>query len=45
MSKPIESVVGELAAGRITADEYQKRVQKIADDTAKDPKTKKQTRS
>jgi len=45
MDKPIQSVVGELAAGRITADEYQKRVQKIADDTAKDPKTKKQTRS
>ncbi|WP_350278629.1 N-acetylglucosamine/diacetylchitobiose ABC transporter substrate-binding protein [Kribbella sp. HUAS MG21] len=45
MDKPVQSVVGELAAGRITADEYQKRVQKIADDTAKDPKTKKQTRS
>ncbi|MEU4608521.1 N-acetylglucosamine/diacetylchitobiose ABC transporter substrate-binding protein [Kribbella sp. NPDC023972] len=45
MDKPIRSVWGELAAARITADEFCNRAQKIADDTAKDPKTKKQTRS
>jgi N-acetylglucosamine transport system substrate-binding protein len=45
MDKPIRSVFGELAAARITADEFMNRAQKIADDTAKDPKTKKQTRS
>ncbi|ADB30418.1 extracellular solute-binding protein family 1 [Kribbella flavida DSM 17836] len=45
MDKPIRSVYGELAAARITADEFCNRAQKIADDTAKDPKTKKQTRS
>jgi len=45
MDKPIRSVYGELAAARITADEFCARAQKIADDTAKDPKTKKQTRS
>ncbi len=45
MDKPIRSVWGELAAGRITADEFCTRAQKIADDTAKDPKTQKQTRS
>ncbi|GAA1557592.1 N-acetylglucosamine/diacetylchitobiose ABC transporter substrate-binding protein [Kribbella sancticallisti] len=45
MDKPIRNVYGELAAARITADEFCTRAQKIADDTAKDPKTKKQTRS
>lgn len=45
MDKPIRSVFGELAAARVTADEFMNRAQKIADDTAKDPKTKKQTRS
>ncbi|WP_433166183.1 N-acetylglucosamine/diacetylchitobiose ABC transporter substrate-binding protein [Kribbella sp. CA-247076] len=45
MDKPIRSVYGELAAARITADEFCARAQKIADDTAKDPKTKKQSRS
>ena len=45
MDKPIRSVWGELAAARITADEFCARAQKIADDTAKDPKTQKQTRS
>jgi N-acetylglucosamine transport system substrate-binding protein len=45
MDKPIRSVYGELAAARITADEFCNRAQKIADDTAKDPKTKKQSRA
>jgi N-acetylglucosamine transport system substrate-binding protein len=45
MDKPIQSVMGELAAGRIKADEFQTRCQKIADDTAKDPKTQKRTRT
>ncbi|WP_432946152.1 N-acetylglucosamine/diacetylchitobiose ABC transporter substrate-binding protein [Kribbella sp. CA-253562] len=45
MDKPIRNVYGELAAARITADEFCNRAQKVADDTAKDPKTKKQTRS
>ncbi len=45
MDQPMRGVYAELAAGRITADEFQKRAQKLADDTAKDPRTKKQTRS
>lgn len=45
MDKPIRGVYAELAAGRLTADEFQKRAQKLADETAKDPKTKKQVRS
>ncbi|WP_020388465.1 N-acetylglucosamine/diacetylchitobiose ABC transporter substrate-binding protein [Kribbella catacumbae] len=45
MDQPMRGVYAELAAGRITADEFQKRAQKLADETAKDPKTKKQTRS
>ncbi|ONI78175.1 carbohydrate ABC transporter, N-acetylglucosamine/diacetylchitobiose-binding protein [Kribbella sp. ALI-6-A] len=45
MDKPIRNVYGELAAARVTADEFCNRAQKVADDTAKDPKTKKQTRS
>ncbi|MFK4088628.1 N-acetylglucosamine/diacetylchitobiose ABC transporter substrate-binding protein [Kribbella sp. NPDC020789] len=45
MSDPLFAIVGELVAARITADEFQKRAQKLADDTAKDPKTVKRTRS
>jgi N-acetylglucosamine transport system substrate-binding protein len=44
MDQPMRSLWAELAAARITADEFQKRAQKLADDTAKDPKTKKQSR-
>jgi len=45
MNDPMYSIVGELVAARITSDEFQKRAQKLADDTAKDPKTVKRTRS
>ncbi len=45
MDKPSRSIMGELAAGRITPDEYMTRMQKLADDTAKDPKTQKRERS
>ncbi len=45
MNDPLYAIVGELVADRITADEFQKRAQKLADDTAKDPKTVKRTRS
>lgn len=45
MDKPSRSIMGELAAGRIKPEEFQTRLQKLADDTAKDPKTKKRTRS
>jgi N-acetylglucosamine transport system substrate-binding protein len=45
MDKPSRSIFAELAAARITADEFCNRMQKLADDTAKDPATKKQTRS
>jgi len=45
MQPKIETVVAELAAGRINADEFCTRCQKAADETAKDPKTKKRTRS
>jgi N-acetylglucosamine transport system substrate-binding protein len=45
MNDPLYSIVGELVAARITADEFQKRAQKLADDTAKDPKTVKRTRT
>ncbi len=44
MDQPSRSIYAELAAARITADEFCARMQKLADDTAKDPKTKKQTR-
>lgn len=44
MRKPIEGVFGELAAARISADEFMTRCQKIADETAKNPKTKKRER-
>jgi N-acetylglucosamine transport system substrate-binding protein len=45
MGPKIETAVGELAAGRITADEFTAAAQKAADETAKDPQTKKRTRS
>jgi len=45
MDKPSRSIFAELAAARITADEFCNRMQKLADDTAKDPGTKKQTRT
>jgi N-acetylglucosamine transport system substrate-binding protein len=45
MGPKIETAVGELAAGRITADEFTTAAQKAADETAKDPQTKKRTRS
>jgi N-acetylglucosamine transport system substrate-binding protein len=44
MDKPSRSIFAELAAARINAGEFQNRMQKLADDTAKDPGTKKQTR-
>jgi N-acetylglucosamine transport system substrate-binding protein len=45
MDKPSRSIFAELAAARITPDEFCNQMQKLADDTAKDPTTKKQTRS
>jgi N-acetylglucosamine transport system substrate-binding protein len=45
MAPKIETAVGELAAGRITAEEFTTAAQKAADETAKDPQTKKRTRS
>jgi N-acetylglucosamine transport system substrate-binding protein len=45
MDKPSRSIMAELAAGRITADEFCNQMQKLADETAKNPSTKKQTRS
>lgn len=45
MTKPIYSEFGELAAGRITADEFTKRCQQVADDTAKDPNTQRRKRA
>lgn len=45
MGPKIETAVGELAAGRITADQFTAAAQKAADETAKDPQTKKRTRS
>ncbi len=45
MDKPSRSIFAELAAARITVDEFCNQMQKLADDTAKDPNTKKQTRS
>jgi N-acetylglucosamine transport system substrate-binding protein len=41
----IQTVVGELAAGRISADEFCDRAQDAADQIAKDPTTQKRTRS
>ena len=45
MEPKIGSAVAELAAGRIDADEFCKRAQKAADETASDPATVKRTRS
>ena len=45
MDKPSRSIFAELAAARITPDEFCNQMQKLADDTAKDPNTKKQSRS
>jgi N-acetylglucosamine transport system substrate-binding protein len=45
MRPKLETAFGELAAGRITADEFTTAAQKAADETAKDPQTKKRTRS
>ncbi|HYJ68807.1 MAG TPA: N-acetylglucosamine/diacetylchitobiose ABC transporter substrate-binding protein [Nocardioidaceae bacterium] len=45
MRPKIETVVGELAAGRITADEFCDRCQDIADQTAADPTTQQRTRT
>jgi N-acetylglucosamine transport system substrate-binding protein len=45
MGPKVQTAVGELAAGRVTADEFTTAAQKAADETAKDPQTKKRTRS
>ncbi|MFY9915337.1 MAG: N-acetylglucosamine/diacetylchitobiose ABC transporter substrate-binding protein [Nocardioidaceae bacterium] len=45
MDPKIQSAVGELAAARISADEFASRCQQAADETAKDPSTQKRTRS
>jgi N-acetylglucosamine transport system substrate-binding protein len=45
MRPRIETAFGGLAAGRVTADEFCTACQKAADETAKDPQTKKRTRS
>ena len=45
MDPKIQTAVGELAAGRISADEFTTRCQKAADETAADPQTQKRTRS
>jgi N-acetylglucosamine transport system substrate-binding protein len=45
MDPKIQSVVGELAAGRISADEFCSRAQAIADETKEDPSTKVRTRT
>ncbi len=44
MQPKIESVVAELAAGRISADEFCSMAQDVADETAADPATKPRTR-
>jgi len=45
MDPKIQSVVGELAAGRISADDFCSQCQEIADETAEDPTTEVRTRS
>ncbi len=45
LEKPISNLFGELAAARISADEFCAGAQRAADAVAKDPKTKKQTRA
>lgn len=44
MDPKIQSVVAELAAGRISADEFCDQAQEAADETAEDPGTEKRTR-
>ncbi len=44
MDPKVQSAVGELAAGRITADEFCDQAQAAADETADDPTTQKRTR-
>ena len=45
MRPKIETAFGELAAGRMTADEFCTACQKAVRRDAKDPQTKKRTRS
>jgi N-acetylglucosamine transport system substrate-binding protein len=45
MDPKIQSIVGELAAGRITADEFCNQAQAIADETREDPTTQLRTRT
>lgn len=45
MDPKIQSAVAELAAGRISADEFTSNCQKAADETAADPTTQKRNRS
>ena len=45
MKPKVETAFGELAAGRITADEFCAAAQKAADETAADPQTQKRTRA
>ncbi|MGH3986868.1 MAG: N-acetylglucosamine/diacetylchitobiose ABC transporter substrate-binding protein [Pseudonocardiaceae bacterium] len=45
MKPKVETAFGELAAGRITADEFCSAAQKAADETADDPQTQKRERS
>jgi N-acetylglucosamine transport system substrate-binding protein len=45
MDPKIQSVVGELAAGRITADEFCNQAQAVADETREDPTTQVRTRT
>jgi N-acetylglucosamine transport system substrate-binding protein len=44
MDPKIQSAVAELAAGRLTADEFCAEAQKVADETASDSSTQKRTR-
>jgi N-acetylglucosamine transport system substrate-binding protein len=45
MDPKIQSSVAELAAGRVSADEFTTACQEIADETASDPATQKRTRA
>jgi N-acetylglucosamine transport system substrate-binding protein len=45
MDPKVQTVVGELAAGRISADEFCDRCQEAADETAEDPTTQQRTRA
>jgi len=44
MDPKIQTAVGELAAGRISADEFCDRCQEAADETAEDPATQQRSR-